>query len=88
MKIRIETETDSHDCETCGSSYSQGGKVFVDDVLVLEKPALAHCYDGRDYSDSDLLVLALAKLGHEVEVDGCRYHISSHDDDYHGPIEN
>lgn len=88
MKIRIETDDDSHDCETCGGSYADGGKVYVDDVLVIDKPASAHCFNGTSFDEGELLVMALKKLGHDVIVDGEPFHVSCHDDDYHGPIDN
>lgn len=87
MKIRIETDTDRYECDDCGMCFAEGGKVFVDDVLILEKPASAHCYGGSSHSESDLLVMALTKLGHEIIVDDERYHITCHDEDYHGPLE-
>lgn len=86
MKIEIITDRDSSDCETCGSTYADGGRVLVDGVEVLSRPARAHCLGGSDYSDSDLLVMALAKLGHQIVVDGSPYHVACHDDEYHGPM--
>ena len=86
MKIEIITDQDRHDCETCGSSYASGGRVLVDGVEILSKPASAHCFGGSHYSEDDLLVMALAKMGHEVLVDGEKYHVTCHDEGYHGPL--
>ncbi|MTH94852.1 hypothetical protein [Roseibium sp. RKSG952] len=87
MRIRIETDDDTHDCEICGGSYAYGGMVFVDDVLVVDKPASAHCFNGSSYNEGELLVMALKKLGHEVVVDNHLFHVTCHDDDYHGPLD-
>jgi hypothetical protein len=84
MKVEIEVLTDSHDCETCGCSWAEGGVVYVDGVEVLVRKPSAYCYNSPSFSESDLLVMALTKLGHEVLVDGSRYQICSHDDEYHG----
>ena len=84
MKIRIETLQDEHECEDCGLSFAEGGRVFIDDELVLERQPGAYCYGAPSFSASDLLVMALAKMGHEIVVDDQPYFISSHDDEYHG----
>jgi hypothetical protein len=82
-QIRIETLEDSHYCEDCGPSYATGGKVFVDEVEVLCKEPFACCYDPVSFSDTDLLVMALAKLGVEVLVDSKKYEICSPDTEYY-----
>ena len=69
MKIRVETLTDDHDCETCGWSYAEGARVYFDDELVLDLQPYAHCYDGTNYSDVAIYQAILEKLGHEVKVD-------------------
>ena len=88
MKIEIKTNSDHHDCETCGGSYADGGDVYIDGELVLSRKASAHCFNGRSYDDHELLVMALAKLGHTVTVDDSPYHVTYHDDEYHGPLED
>jgi hypothetical protein len=75
MKIDIKTAVDFYVCETCGMDYATGGKVYVDGKLILEKVASAHCYDGRSYSEEELLILALEKMGHTLTVDGEPFHI-------------
>lgn len=87
MKIEISTNYDSWDCETCGYDYAQGGTVKIDGNVVIDLPAQAHCFDGQDFSEDDLLVMALHKIGIEVFVDGDRYHVTCHNDDYHGAME-
>ena len=70
MKIEIITDDDGHECETCGGDWAEGGKVIVDGVEVLDRPAFAHCFDNSNYSPNDLLVMALHQLGHTILVDG------------------
>lgn len=84
MNINIKTETDYHDCSTCGGSYAEGGTVTINGEVVLEREVRAYCYGVPSYSESDLLVMALKKVGIDVFVDGSRYFIQSHDDEYHG----
>lgn len=79
MKIEIKTTEDTHDCETCGWDYATGGIVYVDGDLVLEKTPIAHCYNGQSYSETDLLILALEKLGHTVLFDDELPHITMTD---------
>lgn len=83
-KIEIKTDEDTFDCEVCGYDYAEGGSVYVDGELVLEREAIAACYGGSDFRSYELLVMALDKLGIEVLVDGDRFHITHHDDEYHG----
>lgn len=70
MKIRIETLTDDHDCETCGWSYAEGARVYFDEKPVLDLEPHAHCYDGDNYSDTEIYKRILEVLGHEVELVG------------------
>lgn len=81
MKIEITTDFDKHNCETCGTSYADGGTVKIDGELIIDLPAIAHCYGGQSFSQDELLVLALRKLGHTVEVDGSPYFITCSVDD-------
>lgn len=68
-KIRIERITDSHDCETCGSTWAEGAIVYLDDEVFLEFIPIAHCYDGNNYYDDFIYAQVLAKLGYEVVVE-------------------
>jgi hypothetical protein len=83
MKIEIKTDSDSFECDDCGMDYAEGGRVSVDGKEIINKPAVAYCMGGSNYSPADLLVMALDKLGHTVLVDGSRYHITCVDKDYH-----
>lgn len=67
--IRIEWLHDSHSCETCGTSYAEGARVFIDGALALDLKPVAHCYDGASYYDSDVYRRILTHIGHTVEPD-------------------
>lgn len=84
MKIEIQTSIDHSECETCGSSWAYGGAVFVDGKEILSREPLASCYGSPSFSEADLLVMALKKMGHEVLLDGSLYPVYSHDDEYQG----
>ena len=67
MKIRIEWLSDDYDCETCGASFAEGARVFIDGALAIELVPVAHCYDGTSYDQENVLRRILEHLGHEVE---------------------
>ncbi|ANW00705.1 hypothetical protein [Bradyrhizobium icense] len=69
MKIEIEWLHDSYDnCETCGTSYAEGARVYVDGALAVDMSPVAHCLGGAHYSDSDVYSAILKHLGHEVLI--------------------
>ncbi len=65
-QIKIITDEDSVDCNTCGATRASGGVVYIDGVEVLSLPAAAACYDGDDNSPEQLLIKALSLQGIEV----------------------
>lgn len=75
MKIEINTNDDYYDCETCGGSFASGGTVHIDGELIIDLPAQAHCLGGQSFSQDELLVLALRKLGHTIDCDEEPYFI-------------
>jgi hypothetical protein len=68
-KIRIEWLHDSHSCETCGTSYAEGARVYIDGALALDLEPVAHCYDGANYYDAEVFRKTLEHLGHTIEPD-------------------
>lgn len=46
---------DSDNCDTCGYNSAEGYRIFVDGKLKVDKTPLAHCYEGRSYSDNELI---------------------------------
>ena len=68
MKIRIEWLSDDYDCETCGVSFAEGARVFIDGALAFELEPVAHCYDGAHYDQEAVFRRILEHLGHEVEA--------------------
>ena len=70
MKIEIFTAHDMNDCETCGTDYDEGGHVLIDGKEVFRYDPLAACWGNANYSEGDLLFLALRAIGVEIMVDG------------------
>ena len=68
MKITVERLDDSWDCEACGSSWAQGGRIFKDGVFWFELTPSAHCFDGDNYEDEDILIKIIEQLGHDVTI--------------------
>lgn len=87
MKIEITTNSDYMECETCGGNWATSGTVHINGEMIIDIPASAHCFGGTNFNEDELLVMALHKLGHSVCVDGAKYHVTCHNDDYHGPME-
>lgn len=56
-------------------SCAEGGIICVDNKEVLRREPSAYCYDAPSFSDSDLLVMALKKIGVVVLVDDAPYQI-------------
>lgn len=69
MKIEIFTARDRQHCETCGTNYDEGGHVLIDGKEVFRYDPLASCWGNANYSEGDLLFLALREIGIEVTVD-------------------
>ncbi|MBZ9943472.1 hypothetical protein LB533_20510 [Mesorhizobium sp. BR1-1-13] len=70
MDIKIERLSDTHDCETCGPSWAEGARIYIDGALVLELDPHAHCYDGDNYDDEAIFRRILEHLGHTVAFVG------------------
>ena len=69
MKIKIEWLYDSHDCETCGSSYATGAQVQIGDTSLRFEPH-ASCFDVSDWSMTEVYEEILKYMGHELEIVG------------------
>jgi hypothetical protein len=66
-KLVIKWNQDDHDCETCGGSYAVGAEVTLDGEVIVNKQAVAACYDGSGDVDMEgILAIALEKLGVEI----------------------
>lgn len=67
-KIKIEWISDSYSgCEDCGTSYADGAKVYVDDILAVDLEPVAHCHGGAHYSEQEVYDAIIQHLGHTVE---------------------
>lgn len=67
-RIKIVELFDESDCETCGSSYAHGFKVYIDDELVSSYIPTAHCYDSESYEIQDVFKDILERLGYELKI--------------------
>lgn len=66
--IKIEWLHDSYGgCETCGASYAEGARVYIDGELALDLAPAAHCLGGADYQEGEVYTRLLQHLGHTVD---------------------
>lgn len=70
-EVRYEFLSDSHNCETCGTSYAEGYRIYVDGTLVKELLPVAHCFGGDNYYDDDLIAAILEHFGHTLDRKHC-----------------
>jgi hypothetical protein len=65
-EVRIEWLTDTHECETCGSSWAEGARVFVDGTEVLHLEPQAHCMGGAHWEQAAVYQEVFSKMGHQL----------------------
>jgi hypothetical protein len=65
-EVLIEYLSDSYECETCGTSYAEGYRIYVDGAVVRELKPSAHCFDGTNFSENDMLAAVLEHFGHKL----------------------
>lgn len=68
--VKIEWLHDSHSCETCGTSYAEGARVYVDGAAAIELEPVAHCFGGANFMESEVFAAILTHLGHTLEQPG------------------
>lgn len=68
-KLKIEWLHDETDCETCGASYAQGFRAYLDGELIDEFVPHAACYDGDSIEPDDVWVRLFKHFDIEVETD-------------------
>ncbi len=66
MKIHIEWTSAESDCDTCGMNFADGARIYFDGKLAFDLTPIAACFDGANYSESDVMRVVLAHLGHEL----------------------
>lgn len=67
-KITIQWLTDEYDCEeTCGGSYAEGARVYLNNELLIQLIPKAHCYDPVSWTEKEVYEHIVEKLGYEVE---------------------
>jgi len=62
-QIKIIQTEDSYECDDCGWSHAEGGRVYIDDVLIFEFQPSAYCYDSDEISVEELLYQACQHFG-------------------------
>ena len=68
--VSIRWLQDTHECDTCGTSYADGASVSVDGRPLLELVPSAHCYGGDSWDPETVFRAVLRELGHSVSEDG------------------
>ena len=66
-KIVVTELQDSHECETCGTSYATGYSITVDGRVMVDLQPVAACYDANHYTLADALMELVEQYGHTVE---------------------
>lgn len=66
MKINIEWLSDSHNCETCGSSYAEGARVLIDGEPFGDFTPISHCCSIASFGSDEVFKAILEHLGHQV----------------------
>ena len=66
--IKITRTYDEHDCDDCGYSTAEGAKIYINGRKVLDLKPVAHCYEGKTYSDIDILKAVLEYLDFETRI--------------------
>lgn len=64
--INIEWLSDEHDCETCGSSYSDGAKVTHKGEVIVDMPPIAHCFGGDHHTPEEVYEAIIKHLGYDI----------------------
>ena len=67
QKIRIVYTDDDYDCETCGSAYATGAKIYINGILSLNLVPKAHCFNQINYDHNEIMRRALELVGIELE---------------------
>lgn len=68
MSYKIVWLEDQHECETCGYSYAQGYKIYKDEILVIDKTPISHCYDCLNYDHSNAAFDIISLEGIKIET--------------------
>lgn len=55
MKVHIKWLDDTHECETCGFSYAEGAKVFIDGKLIIDKVPISNCCNPLYWNEEEIL---------------------------------
>lgn len=64
-KIEIEWLSDHYECETCGSSFADGARVYFDGKVVFEFVPSAYCFGSDTMTDYEVFFKVFELLGVE-----------------------
>lgn len=64
--LTFEWLQDSHDCETCGLSWSEGAVVRLNGQVLVDRTPCATCFGSKSYSSDEVHLAVLSALGLEV----------------------
>jgi hypothetical protein len=78
--ILIEVMSDWNYCKQCGGSSENGGRITINGEVVFEHIPVASCFGNESYNESDLLRMAIEKLGYSLEIK----YTETNDDEYEG----
>lgn len=67
--IYIEWLTDIQDCETCGSSWSEGAKVTHNGEVIVDLTPRAGCFGGDNYEPSEVYEAIIKHLGYDISYE-------------------
>ena len=67
-KVVIQVMSDWNYCEQCGGRSEDGGRITINGEVVFEHIPIASCFGNKSYYESDLLSMAIEKLGHSLEI--------------------
>ena len=62
LEIVFKESSDSSDCDTCGYNFDSGLTILVNDVLAVDRPAVASCFGGHNISINQGGYQAIADL--------------------------
>lgn len=69
QKLKVIWLHDSRDCETCGCSYAQGFRAFLDGELIDEFEPWASCSGTFTIEGDDTWIRLFKHFGIEVETE-------------------
>lgn len=66
-QINIIWLSDTYDCDDCGTSWSDGAKVYLNGKKIIDFQPVAHCFGGSHWDRDSIYREILFQLGYKVE---------------------